>query len=81
MVRDFGAVGDGVQDDTAAIQRALNVFSGSVKAGVVYFPLKPDGGFYKITRKLTYVGNAAAPCRTARCRRLGTGQSVVKYNG
>jgi polygalacturonase len=35
-VKDFGAVGDGVADDTAAIQAALNAVSGQ---GVVYFPV------------------------------------------
>src|SRR4051794_8040837 len=31
-VRDFGAVGDGIADDTAAIQRALNTAYGSPTA-------------------------------------------------
>jgi hypothetical protein len=41
-VKDFGAVGDGVTDDTAAIQAALN------KEGKVYVPL----GTYRITSQL-----------------------------
>lgn len=56
-VRDFGAVGDGVTDDTAAIQRAMlrplgaaetaNVQSGqqSFRHRAVYFP----AGLYKVT--------------------------------
>jgi hypothetical protein len=55
-VRDFGAVGDGVTDDTAAIQAAVNfvtttAWAGSVSAmyakggGTVYFP----AGVYRIT--------------------------------
>lgn len=36
-VKDFGAVGDGVTDDTAAIQAALN-YVNSVGGGVVYLP-------------------------------------------
>ena len=43
-VMDFGAVGDGIADDTAAIQSALN--SG---AGSIYFPK----GVYKITSALS----------------------------
>lgn len=41
-VKDFGAVGDGVADDTAAIQSALNV------SGGVYFPV----GIYRVISTL-----------------------------
>lgn len=47
-VKDFGAVGDGVTDDTAAIQAALNA------GGDVYFP----AGRYRVTSQLT----ANKPC-------------------
>jgi len=40
-VKDFGAVGDGVADDTTAIQNALSAGAG----GVIYFP----AGTYKYT--------------------------------
>ena len=40
-VLDFGAIGDNVADDTAAIQAAID----SITAGVIYFPV----GTYKIT--------------------------------
>jgi polygalacturonase len=43
----FGAVGNGVTDDTAAIQNAINAISSS--HSVVYLP----AGTYKITRTLT----------------------------
>jgi hypothetical protein len=42
-VKDFGAVGNGVADDTAAIQAAMDV------GGLVWFP----AGTYKITAPLT----------------------------
>ena len=44
-VKDFGAVGDGVADDTAAIQAAIN----AVGDGTLHFP----DGTYKTTAKLT----------------------------
>jgi hypothetical protein len=46
-VKDFGAKGDGVTDDTAAIQAALNSF------GNIYVPF----GTYKITTSLTFGDN------------------------
>lgn len=53
-VRDFGATGDGVTDDTAAIQSALNLFGvATSRTGSVYIPL----GEYKITQTLVYEGN------------------------
>ena len=45
-VKDFGAVGDGVTDDTAAIQAAYNALSTSL--GTVYFPI----GKYKVTSQI-----------------------------
>jgi hypothetical protein len=45
-VKDFGAVGDGVTNDTAAIQAAINSSAGFLS---VYFPT----GTYKITSQIT----------------------------
>ena len=47
-VKDFGAVGDGVADDTAAIQAALNS-----SASAIYVPQ----GTYRVTSNLTRSGN------------------------
>ena len=60
-VRDFGAIGDGVADDTAAIQAALNAAKGADRTAVgrtvfsLYLPSTP-GGFYKITDTLVIDG-------------------------
>ena len=45
-VKDFGAVGNGVADDTAAIQAALNSFG--TAGGALYFP----AGNYKVSAPL-----------------------------
>ena len=45
-VKDFGAVGDGVTDDTGAIQAAIDRFS--TVGGVLLFPV----GVYKVTQTL-----------------------------
>jgi len=47
-VKDFGAVGDGVADDTNAIQSALTY--GGPAGKIIFFP----AGKYKITSGLTY---------------------------
>lgn len=52
--RDYGAVGDGVADDTAALQRALNDLGLPGKASVLYLP----AGNYKITSSLRLNWNA-----------------------
>src|SRR5262249_1522366 len=50
-VKDFGAVGDGIHDDTAAIQAALNALKNTSAntETTLYFP----AGTYRITQQLT----------------------------
>lgn len=65
-VRDFGAVGDGVADDTAAIQAALDAAE-AAGGGIVWVP----GGTYKLTRSEPPVG---VPTATGyHVLRIGTG--------
>lgn len=51
-VKDFGAVGNAVADDTAAIQAAINAAQ-AVGQGCVYFP----AGTYRANSGLTITGN------------------------
>jgi hypothetical protein len=46
-VKDFGAKGDGVTDDTAAIQAAVN--AAMAGPGLLYFPASNPSQFYKVT--------------------------------
>src|SRR5262245_49939050 len=48
----YGAVGDGITDDTAALQRALNELATAGHAPTLYIP----AGTYKITSNLRYFG-------------------------
>ncbi|MCU1439276.1 MAG: hypothetical protein JWP85_273 [Rhodoglobus sp.] len=51
-VRDFGAVGDGTADDTAAIQQAIDAAQ-AIGGGTVYLP----SGTFKTTSTLLITGN------------------------
>lgn len=51
-VKDFGAVGDGITDDTTAIQTAINTIG---EGGVVYFPpgtYKTSGPVYPLRQQI-----------------------------
>jgi len=54
--RDYGAVGDGVADDTDAIQQALHEVATPGHAAAVYFP----AGTYRITRTLDFFARLSA---------------------
>lgn len=62
-VKSYGAIGDGVNDDTEAIQRALNSSTNN-KFGIVYF----ENGTY-ITGKLTIPSNITI---------LGASNAIIK---
>ena len=51
-VADFGAVGDGVTDDTAAIQAAIDYATSGVPTRGIYFPPNASSQFYKTTAPL-----------------------------
>lgn len=54
--RDHGAKGDGVADDTAALQRALNELGQSGKPSVLYLP----AGTYRIASTLRLTGSTSS---------------------
>ncbi|MFQ5442702.1 MAG: glycosyl hydrolase family 28-related protein [Thermodesulfobacteriota bacterium] len=64
-VRAYGAVGDGVADDTAAIQSAVDALTGG---GTVFFPQ----GTYKITSAVTVSASGVHLLGT------GTGNTTIK---
>ena len=53
-VLDFGAVGDGITDDTAAIRNIIAV--AALVGGTIYFPA--TGSYYKVTSAIILPGNA-----------------------
>jgi len=72
-VKDFGAVGDGVTDDTTAIQNAFTAVS-TAGGGAIYFPL----GTYLISAQITMGSNTSIVCSesaviTTATANLGTG--------
>lgn len=70
-VLDYGVVGDGTTDDTAAIQSAID--AAAAFGGTVFFPSLPEGSSYKTTGKLVV---------TAGVQLVGEGwQPITGWNG
>jgi parallel beta-helix repeat protein len=83
-VKDFGAVGDGVADDSLAINRATLYVDRVLGGGTVYYP----EGTYKITRAIrlddydietfTYSGNVR---QNIRHQGAGRDSTIIKASG
>jgi len=73
-VKDFGAVGNGVADDTAAIQAAIDYANSESLASAGTPPVLFPAGVYKTTSVLTVSGNF---------RFIGSGWPIIKvaHNG
>lgn len=77
-VKDFGAVGDGVTDDTAAIQAAIDYLAGagpSSVGGTVFIP----AGEYRITSSI--VSTVASPEGQVGIRGAGQFATIIKPDG
>lgn len=81
-VFDFGARGDGLSDDTTALQTALTA-AGAAGGGLVYLP----PGTYKITSGLTFprqqvnLFGAGYACSIIDATSLGAGTAISVGNG
>lgn len=73
-VEQFGAVGDGATDDTAAIQAALT-HAGDVGGAVVYLP----AGTYVVSSTLTFPGGTTQP--SVVLRGDGANTTFISYTG
>jgi hypothetical protein len=80
-VKDYGAVGDGSNDDTSAINAAIAAFNNVSPAVPMYFPT----GQYKITSDLTTItssgmifGAGVIPGQDTGAGRLGS--TVIQYD-
>jgi hypothetical protein len=89
-VKDFGAKGDGVTDDTVAIQNAIDFSFGSASAphGINYYlnhPLYFPAGHYIITSPLSFTklqgGRITGDGRFVTTVENGTGTGVIATNG
>lgn len=79
-VKDYGALGDGSTDDTAAIQAAINAVatSGGLKGRVVYFPASPTAYMFSNLTLPGYVTLQGAHMSQCRLKRIAgsTGTAI-----
>lgn len=69
-VKDYGAVGDGVADDTAAIEAAIDALEVSTQHNTLFFP----AGTYRLA---TAKGDSSTPTGSHRILKLGRTQDLA----
>jgi hypothetical protein len=77
-VKDFGAVGNGVVDDTAAIQAAISYVS-SLGGGAIYFPAGIYSGYVLIdsVNNITLYGDGKGASTIYRPLQIADGAAVI----
>jgi hypothetical protein len=75
--RDYGAVGDGKADDTAALQRALDDLIQHEKACVLYIP----AGTYRLTRTVQTVRKKHTDCQGVTVVGEDPARTVLRWDG
>ena len=75
--RDYGAVGDGKADDTAAIQRGLDDLVKHEKACVLYVP----AGTYRLTGTVSTVRKAHTDCQGVALVGEDPARTVLRWDG
>jgi hypothetical protein len=71
-VKDFGALGDGLTDDTQAIQDAIDASNGR--------PILVPAGTYRVTSTLTYQPTTYTPVFGAGLKLIGDGPFVTYFD-
>lgn len=72
-VKDYGAKGDGISDDTAAIQNAVN----ATHSGSLVFP----AGTYKLTKTITLLSNVTYQGQSAKLQGNGAWIMQTAWSG
>jgi hypothetical protein len=65
-IKSFGCIGDGIADDTIALQKAIDAAASENMAGEIFIP----GGVYRITNTLTLQGKQGVIFRGQGCSKF-----------
>jgi hypothetical protein len=77
LKRDFGAIGDGITDDTLALQNALNTLQPNSTNHVLYLP----AGTYRITQPLDFRRLSPSQAQTIMFIGEGPATTTIRWAG